>query len=404
MTRPRTRVRAASFAALVSILGGSDRGFAADTKSTDGGGTPITAKASTEISGYTDSDNVNVVSPSIAATVSDVLAGWSFGGHYLVDVVSAASVDIVSTASSRWVEVRHAGSAEGSVKLGDATLGANGVVSSEPDYLSLAGGATLSVDLLNKNVTPFLGFSYGQDQVGRTGLPRNFWREKEIVSGQAGVTFVVDRSTISSLQGEVIQETGYLAKPYRYVPLFSPAQAATLPAGASIATVNATRLDVRPAEEVPSARRRFAITSRLGRRFDAATLRLDERAYADTWGMFASTTDFRFIFDIGRRLTVWPHLRFHAQNQVVFWQRAYEGVSEANGAVGIPAIRTGDRELSALYAGTGGAGATFKLVEDINRPWSLIFEADASYTRYLNALYITERRAFFSTLAVETEF
>jgi hypothetical protein len=406
MTSKQPRICAAAVDALIVILAASDWGFAADKKneSTDSSGSAITTKASTEVSGYTDSDNVSVLSPSVAATVSDVLAGWSISGRYLVDVVSAASVDIVSTASSRWTEVRHAGSAEGSLKVGDATLGASGVVSSEPDYLSLAVGARLAIDLLDRNATPFLGLSYAQDQVGRTGLPREFWQEKETLSGQIGVTFVVDRSTISSLQGDVIQETGYLAKPYRYVPFFAPAQAASIPAGASIAEVNATRLNVRAAEQVPSARHRFAITSRLGRRFSAATLRLDERGYADTWGMFASTTDFRFIFDLGKRLTFWPHLRFHAQNQVVFWQRTYEAVPEPNGALGIPAIRTGDRELSALYTATGGGGATYKLVDDINRPCSLVFEVDASYTRYLDTLYITERRAIFSTLAVETEF
>jgi hypothetical protein len=313
-------------------------------------------------------------------------------------------VDIVSTASSKWVEVRNAGSAEGSLKVGDTTLSASGVFSSEPDYSSVAGGATVTVDLLDKNVTPFLGVTGGTDQVGKTGLPREFWRNKSTVGGQLGVTFVVDRSTISSLQAEVLQESGYLAKPYRYVPLFAPAQAASIPAGASIGEVNATRLNVRATEQVPSSRHRFAVTSRLGRRFSSATLRLDERGYTDTWGMFASTTDLRFIFDFGRRLTLWPHFRFHVQNQVVFWQRTYEAIPGENGVLGIPAIRTGDRELGALYTGTGGFGAKIKLVDDIDRPWSLVFEADASYTRYLNALYITDRRALFSTLALETEF
>ena len=398
------RICAAAGGTVLLILTASGRVVAADKKSEPAESSPIRTKASTEISGYTDSDNVNVVSPSVAVSVSDVLAGWSIGGHYLVDVVSAASVDIVSTASSKWVEVRNAGSAEGSLKVRSATIGASAVFSNEPDYVSLAGGGTLTVDLLDKNVTPFLGFSYGQDQVGRTGLPLEFWRKKETLSGQLGVTFVVDRSTISSLQAEAIQETGYLAKPYRYVPLFAPARATSIPAGASIAEVNANRLDVRAAEQVPSARHRFAITSRLGRRFSAATLRLDERVYADSWGMFASTTDLRFIFDTGRRLTLWPHFRFHVQNQVVFWRRTYEAIPESNGALGIPAIRTGDRELGALYAATGGAGARFKLVDDIERPWWLVLEADAGYTRYLDALYITDRRAVFSTLAVETEF
>jgi Protein of unknown function (DUF3570) len=403
----KTALAAFALPLLLGLLAVSGSVLAADKqrhKSADASSGSVSIKASTEVSGYSDTDHVLVLSPSIAASISDVLAGWSISGHYLVDVVSAASVDIVSTASSHWLEYRTAGAAQGSYKVGDVTMGASGVFSSEPDYLSLAAGGTLSVDVLDKNVTPFVGFSYGRDRVGRTGLPDAFWRDKQTISGQIGATFVVDPATISSLQAEVIQETGYLAKPYRYVPLFAPAQAGSIQPGASIAEVNRLRLDLRPTEQVPDSRHRFAITSRLGHRYTGSTLRLDERVYADTWGMMASTTDFRFTFDLGRRLMVWPHARFHVQNQVAFWQQAYVAIPDASGAFGIPSIRTGDRELSALYTGTGGGGMQLKLIDDIDKPWSLLFEVDGSYTRYLNDLYMTERGAVFSTVAVEAEF
>ena len=47
--------------------------------------------------------------PMIAASIENVTTGASIRGRYLVDVVSAASVDIVSTASRRWQETRQAG-------------------------------------------------------------------------------------------------------------------------------------------------------------------------------------------------------------------------------------------------------------------------------------------------------
>ncbi|MDP9034875.1 MAG: hypothetical protein M3O50_08705 [Myxococcota bacterium] len=49
----------------------------------------------------------------------------------------------------------------------------------------------------------------------------------------------------------------------------------------SIALVNAVRLDQRTAEQLPNARHRFAVTSRVAHRFASSTVRLDERAYAD---------------------------------------------------------------------------------------------------------------------------
>ena len=347
---------------------------------------------------------MTVLTPSIAARIGDDVEGWSVGGRYLVDVVSAASVDIVSTASAQWHEVRHAGSADATARFGDVTPTITGIISSEPDYFSVAGGATLALDVLDKNLTPFVGLSYGDDQVGRTDLPRQYWREKQTVSAQLGATFVVDRSTIASLQADGIVESGYLAKPYRYVPLFSAAQAVTIQPGASIAQVNSARLDVRPAEQVPNARHRFALTGRLAHRFDQSTLRIDERAYADSWGLLASTTELRLLVDVGRRWTVWPHARFHVQNDVTFWQRAYVAPTGAGGAIGVPALRTGDRELSALSTATAGGGVRFLLVDDLRQPWSIVFEVDGSYTRYFDALYISERAAIFSTLAVETQF
>jgi hypothetical protein len=361
-------------------------------------------KASTEISGYADTDHVYVLTPSVAGSIADEVAGWSVSGHYLVDVVSAASVDIVSTASNKWSEYRHAGSLEGSMKIDSSILGVSGVISREPDYLSLTGGGTWSLDLLDKNVTPYIGFSYGRDQVGRTGLPSEFWQTKRNLAGRLGVTFVIDRSSIASLQADVVDESGYLAKPYRYVPLFAPGEGGSIAPGASVTEVNSRRLDPRPAEQLPNARHRFALSGRLAHRLSTATLRVDQRAYADSWGLLASTTDFRFIVDAGRRFSIWPHLRFHIQNGVVFWQRAYEVIPGPGGALGVPVLRTGDRELSPLFTGTGGLGMRFRLIDDLRKPWSLLFDFDASTTRYLDTLYITKRQAVFSTLAVEAQF
>jgi hypothetical protein len=360
-------------------------------------------KASAELSGYTDTDHVDVLSPSLAATVADDVAGWSASGRYLVDVVSAASVDIVSTASGKWHEVRQAGSGALSLKRGDATLGASGGFSSEPDYLSLSAGGTLSLDLLQKNVTPFVGYTFAHDDVGRTGLPRTFWASLEAHGLDVGVTLVLGRRTIASVQANGVFERGYLAKPYRYVPLFAPGQTARIPPGASIDQVNRERLPLRPADQVPRARDRAAFSGRLAHRFDRSTLRLDGRGYLDDWGLVAATVDARVLWEIGRALTIWPHLRFHAQTGVDFWRRAYEVAAGANGQFGIPPYRTGDRELSALYTATVGAGARLRLGSDIQKRYMLVLEVDGAHTRYADALFLQHRESLFSTLGLEVE-
>lgn len=356
--------------------------------------------ASAELAGYTDSMHVQVASPSIGGTISDEDAGWSVGGRYLVDVVSAASVDIVATASPRWNEVRHVGSIEASYKRGAASASVSGGISEEPDYRALYGSAVFILDLLEKNLTPFLSARYGHDDVGRRGMPRDRWELLQKGGLAAGATFVISRAVIASVQVDADFERGYLAKPYRYIPLFAPGIAQDLPAGALPAQVNALRLDERPIDSVPRSRDRYALTGKIAGRVGRTTLRLDERLYTDSWGLWASTTDARVMVDLRERLTLWPRLRFHTQSGVSFWQRAYEAVAESDGSLVPPRFRTGDRELSRLDTFTGGLGVKLRVSGSTHDPVYLSYQLDAAYTRFADALYVTRRWSVFSALGV----
>ncbi len=387
-------------AVLASPVRAADDEVPGSEPSKSGHGGP-SAVASFELSGYTDTDAVQVASPSVAGNISDDVAGWTVNGRYLLDAVTAASVDIVSTASGRWVENRHVGSAGASYKKDDLSFALSGGVSSEPDYLSIGAGGTFTMDMMGKNFTPFVGYSYGHDDVGRTGLPRGYWQTMQKNAGQVGATFVVDRSTIAGVVIDAIFERGYLAKPYRYVPLFAPGTSKKIPGGASIRLVNEARLDQRAADQVPDGRNRFAFTGRMAHRFDGLTVRGDERLYRDNWGLSASTTEVRVMVDLGRNLMVAPHGRFHTQGHVDFWQRAYETLPGPQGVSGLPAFRTGDRELGSLYTATVGGGLRWLLTEDRKTPWTFFANYDWGYTRYFDALYITDRRAMFGAMGIE---
>ncbi len=368
-------------------------------------GAPASAKhprieAAAEMAVYTDTDHVTVSSPSGSLTVSDEKAGWSVGGHYLLDAVSAASVDIVSSASPHWSEYRHAGGLNLSIKKRGVQVTATGSVSSEPDYLSLSAGVMLSVELRDKNFVPFVGVNYIHDDVGRTGLDRSRWELLQRAEIQGGMTFVINRSVIASLQLDVDLERGYLAKPYRYIPLFAPGTGRDVPAGASPALVNDLRLDQRPLESLPSARDRYALTGRIAGRVGRTTLRLDERVYTDSWGMWASTTDARVMVDASNRVLVWPQLRYHGQSAVAFWQRAYEVIPLADGTTALPSLRAGDRELSTLHTITLGLGLKAQLTRIGRTPWFFSALVSGAYTLYPDALYITQRWSVFSSMGL----
>jgi hypothetical protein len=360
---------------------------------------PLTEHLATEYGEYADTDHVFVETPSTAVAVSNPTAGWSVGGHYLVDVISAASVDIVSTASRAWHEVRQEGSVEGAYKPKTFGVQANAAVSDEPDYLSLSAGAAVTQDLMNKNVTWLLGYSHGHDVAGRTGTPFSVFShviDRDAVTGV--LALVVSPTTVLSLIGDMIFENGDQSKPYRYIPLFAPGT--SVPRGASIAVVNDLRVSARPLEQLPLSRERYAMTTRLAHRYAHATLRLDERLYGDSWTMKATTTDARYLIDLSTRVETGPHARLHAQTAVDFWQRAYL----SGPGFEVPGLRTGDRELGPLVNLTGGWSVRIGIGPDAApTSWVLGFDLNATSTQYLDDLYVTERTSVLGGMTLEAD-
>jgi hypothetical protein len=361
--------------------------------------------ASLEVAEYNDSDHVTVFTPSVNVGVDNV-SGASLSGTYLVDVVSAASADIVSTASRRWEEVRQAGTLTTQYKPHDFGVGIGGSVSSEPDYLSYGAYGNIVKDFAEKNWTAVFGYGFSHDTIGRCGAggactPTSvFSRDLQRGAFNGSIGWVVDKESLASLTGDLVIENGDQSKPYRYIPMFSPTVAPNVPKGASIDWVNANRLPERPLEQLPLGRRRFALTGRYAHRFDGSTLRLEQRFYDDSWGLFASSTDARWIFDLGRRFALWPHMRFHGQSAVTFWKRAY--VSEAATGWNLPEYRTGDRELGPLVSFEGGGGIRWYMGGDSDpQKFMLQLTGDAMYSSYLDDLYLTDRTAILGALVFE---
>jgi hypothetical protein len=366
-------------------------------------GDTTTQTATLEFAAYDDTDHVTVFTPSIAVGIENA-SGASLRGSYLVDVVSAASVDIVSTASSRWREVRHAGTLGVEYKPRDFGVAIDGAISSEPDYLSYGASLKVIKDFDEKNWTVTLGYGFSHDTAGRCdgslGCTPFSVFSRDLMRNTLGgdVAWVVNRTSIAAVGLDFVEEDGDQSKPYRYIPMFAPNVAPTIPAGASIAVVNASRLPERPLEQLPLSRRRGALVGRFAHRFEGSTLRIEERLYNDSWGMVASSTDAKWIFDIGSRFELWPHARFHVQSPVSFWERAY--VSSGAPGWNLPEYRTGDRELGPLWTSQGGLGARWFLGTSANlRSWQLGLTGDVMYTSFLNDLYLTYR---VSTLVATT--
>jgi len=362
----------------------------------------VTARASSEVAGYTDSVGVTVFTPSIGASVDSPTAGWGASGRYLLDVVSAASPDIVATASPRWTEVRHAGNLGVRYKPGTFGVALGGSTSYTPDYWSVGANVQLTEEVDQKNLTLVQGYSFGRDVIGRTGTPFSvFSNELQSHSFMLGFSRIVNAGLVLGLYGDFVLENGDQSKPYRYIPMFAPDVAPRIPRGANAIDVTNYRLTARPLEQLPLDRQRYAVTGRLAWRGSSTTLRLEQRVYHDSWNLRASTTDLRYFVDVAERVTVWPHGRVHVQGGVDFWQRAYA----STGADDLPSLRTGDRELGPLANFGLGFGIRLALgktgaKDDIG----LTLTTDGTWTSFSDAIYVKDRFSAYATTALDVVF
>lgn len=365
---------------------------------------PIVIRAGFDIGAYTDSTSVQVLTPAIDASVSSPTQGWNVGGSYLVDIVSAASPDVISTASHNFRDLRHAVALNGGYKPGNYGAQASASLSVENDYVSRNGGLTLSGDFMDKRVTPSIGYFRTQDTIGRSGTSYDVFSNSLATNEvQLGSAFVMTPLSVMQLGLTWQGERGDQSKPYRYIPLFG--EGVGVPIGASYDIVNQYRLPVRPLEQLPTSRDRWALAARYNRRFGSATLRLEERLYYDTWQTKASSTDLRYLLDLTRQLRVGPHVRVHAQTAANFYKRKYIATLNPDGSLDLPKYRTTDRELSQLVSLTGGGSARLALSAPEDKiQFGVQLDADAMYTRYFDALYIKSRLALWSVLRFDVEF
>ena len=236
--------------------------------------------------------------------------------------------------------------------------------------------------------------------MGRTGTPWEvFSRDVMRHSIDAGVSVVLNGTTVGVIGGTVELDVGDASKPYRHVPMFASGIGSRMPKGATYKLVNASRLDLAPFEQVPeSGRNRFAVFFRGAHRFDNATFRGDERLYIDDWGMKATTTDLRYLHAVSETLRVGPHARFHFQSPVDFWQRAYTATLTQTGWE-VPRYRTGDKENGPLWALTFGLGARYKL-SDL---FAASVQVEGIYTQYLDHLYLFDRIGVFTSTSIDLE-
>jgi hypothetical protein len=219
----------------------------------------------------------------------------SLSGSYYVDMVSNASIDVVTTASP-YSERRNEYSLGADYIVRDTTISLTTSDSKEPDYTAAATGIDVSQEVFGGMTTLSLGYTRAHDKVGRKGEgfidTATHWRYR------LGVTQILSPAWLSSLNYEAVADDGFLGSPYRAARAFGT----TVP------------------ERNPRTRSSRAVKFRvLGEVTPGNAVRGEYRYFWDNWEMKAHTFELGYSRQFGDPWLVDWFGRYYTQDKALFY-------------------------------------------------------------------------------------
>lgn len=336
------------------------------------------AEVSTRAGVYQDSDRTTIVTDNVDA--KGAVGHFGVEARYLIDVISSASVDVITAATGRFQETRH--EAQGGLSYQDDLRKANAayIYSVENDWSSHTGSAAFQQDFAHHNATFKLAGSYVANAVGRSG-DANFHRTLDIGGGSAGLTLVASPRDLVDVSYALSYANGYQASPYRFVRFANPAGGPLAPS---------------MPETDPNARTRHALTLRHNHAVGKdSALKSHVRAYADDWGVASVTAGTEYVVGF-RSFEVAPLVRAYAQRAATFYEPLYSAPAK---------YMTADRELSTFVDVFGGVRATYRK-ESLGALSKLFLEAKltAFYFRFFDFPRLPERSGLLAEAAFGVVF
>jgi len=261
---------------------------------------------------YSNDDGLQIISPH--STVRQPVArGWAIDGGFKADLITAASVDVITAATPAISEKRYEGRLGVQGELGRLRTSAGYTTSIEQDTHTHMIDVAGEVDLLQRNLTLKLGLAAGMDSLGLRDLSTDFWRDRTTMRLDAVATQILGRSTVASFAytGQYMQ--GLLASLYRRVPLF--------PRDEELRVLGNLQWT---AERHPEQRTRHGFTV-TGKHALTSWLftGLRWRGYLDTWAMRSHEGEVSVGVDLGRGFTVELAERLYWQSRVSFYRAIY---------------------------------------------------------------------------------
>lgn len=320
---------------------------------------------------YLDSDQLEVWHPhaTVRLDATDELA---LRAAYDADVVSAATIDVRTSASTRaFTEARHGFGAD-LLHSPNSTLrwGVGGSSSFSPDYESGTTGLNVAIEDDGRVHTFSAALTGSYASVGRRGdqtRTGELWAAG--LSLAWGVVLSPEIVLDVSAAGEL--QSGYLESPYRMVSIYE--------AGDPTARVAIP-------EAVPDLRLRGALRTRLRiAPEDEVFLRGSYRLHADDWGVLGHTVEAEVTLAPIRELSITLSFRFLGQLAATFYRGRYESLPL------LPELRTRDRELAAQSQLGGGLVVELMLPPVLDGDLGVFLRGEITHARLYDTPLLPER-------------
>jgi hypothetical protein len=219
----------------------------------------------------------------------------SLSGLYYMDIVSGASIDVVTTASP-FKETRNEGALALDYVYRDASIALSYTTSKEPDYLAKSANIDVAQEVFGGMTTVSLGYTRAWDKVGRKD--EGYFDSAKHWRYRFGLTQILTPRWMASANFEAVSDDGFLGSAYRAARVFG----ALVP------------------ERNPRTRTSRAVTLRaIGDLGSRDSGRAEYRYFWDTWDISAHTLEFGYSRYFGDRWLGDGYLRYYKQDRALFY-------------------------------------------------------------------------------------
>ncbi|MGE0624883.1 MAG: DUF3570 domain-containing protein [Pseudomonadales bacterium] len=276
---------------------------------------------------------------------------FSVWANYYVDMITSASIDVVTTASE-YTEERKEYSVGLDYLHGKTSMGGSFTNSEESDYSANAARFSISQDFFGDLTNVGITYGRGWNEVRRNG-DDIFSEDATTQNYRLDISQIITKSFLVNLSYEGVTDEGYLNNPYRQVRYLDP----------SSARGYSYQAEVYPRTRTSGA---FAMRGMYYLPYRASA-RAEFRTYSDTWGIDAWNVEFGYVHPLSDKLILEAKYRYYTQTAADFYSDLFPYADSQN-------FLGRDKEISTYQSHTLGAGVSY----EFNLGWGFLKRGEVS--------------------------